>query len=337
MTRMFAHLRIHTEFSVVDGTNRIDEIVKTAASDQQGALAITDLCNLFGTVKFYKECRKQGVKPLIGADVWVEVPGKDASAPSARLLLLVQNHQGYLNLSELLTRAWTKNAIQNQAVIKLAWLQPDGDNLGVGLIALSGAQGGAVGQALLQGDTTRATHSALHFAGLFPHRFYLEVQRAERADDERHVIAAVQLAVNLKLPVVATHPVQFLTYDDYEAHEARVCISEGEILGNARRVRKFTRQQYFKSSAEMAALFADLPVALANAGEIAKRCNLTLELGKPMLPEYPTPEVNGVRMTPDDYFRHASFEGLQERLAHLYPNEAVRDAKRPEWKIWRHG
>ena len=327
MVVMFVHLRLHTEFSVVDGTNRIDEIVDAAVKDQQPALAITDLCNLFGTVKFYKECRKKGVKPLIGADVWVEVPGKGAGAPPARLLLLVQNHRGYLNLSELLTRAWTKNAIQNQAVIKLAWLK----ELGEGLIALSGAQGGAVGQALLQGDTARATDSALHFASLFPHRFYVEVQRADRPDDERHVMAAVQLAARLKLPVVATHPVQFLACDDYEAHEARVCISEGEILGNARRVRKFTRQQYFKSSAEMAALFADLPVALANAVEIAKRCNLTLELGKPMLPEYPTPEVNGVRLSPEDYFRHASFEGLEERLAHLYPNPALRDAKRPEY------
>ena len=312
---------------MVDGTNRIDEIVKAAASDLQPALAITDLCNLFGTVKFYREARSMGVKPLIGADVWVEVPGRQTTAPPARLLLLVQNHRGYLNLSELLTRAWTKNAIQNQAVIKLEWLKELGD----GLIALSGAQGGAVGQALLQGDTVQARSSALFFANLFAQRFYLEVQRAERADDERHVAAAVQLAVQLKLPLVATHPVQFLVCDDYEAHEARVCISEGEILGNARRQRKFTRQQYFKSNAEMAALFADLPVALANSGEVAKRCNLTLELGKPMLPEYPTPEVNGTRMSPDDYFRHASAEGLEQRLAHLYPDAAVRQAKRPEY------
>ncbi|MEO7399417.1 MAG: PHP domain-containing protein, partial [Polaromonas sp.] len=233
---MFVHLRIHTEFSVVDGTNRIDEIVAAAAADKQAALAITDLSNLFGTVKFYKEGRKAGVKPLIGADVWVEVPGKEASAPAARLLLLVQNRQGYLNLSELLTRAWTKNLVRDQAVIKLAWLE----ELNAGLIALSGAQGGAVGQALIQGDSTRAMECALRLAGMFPHRFYLELQRAQRVDDERHVTAAVQLAARLGLPVVATHPVQFLTYEDYEAHEARVCIAEGEILGNARRVRKFT-------------------------------------------------------------------------------------------------
>jgi len=327
MTSMFVHLRLHTEFSVVDGTNRIDEVVAAAAADRQPALAITDLNNLFGTVKFYKEARGAGVKPLIGADIWVQAPGKDAGAPAARLLLLVQSRQGYLNLSEILTRAWTKNVVRDQAVVKLEWLQ----ELGEGLIALSGAQGGAVGQALLQGDSARAAECALYFAGLFPHRFYLELQRAQRPDDERHVAAAVQLAARLKLPVVATHPVQFLTYDDYEAHEARVCISEGEILGNTRRVRRFTREQYFKSTEQMKALFADVPTAVANTLEIAKRCNLTLELGKPMLPDYPTPVVDGVRMPIDEYFRQASFEGLEERLAHLYRDPAVRDQKRPEY------
>ena len=322
---MFVHLRIHTEFSVVDGTNRIDEIVAAAAADQQPALAITDLGNLFGTVKFYREARGAGVKPLIGADIWVEAPGKEAGAPAARLLLLVQNHRGYLNLSELLTRAWTKNVFRDQAIVKLEWLEA----LNEGLIALSGAQGGAVGQALVQGDGTRAMECALRLGGIFPHRFYLELQRAQRPDDERHVSAAVQLAARLKLPVVATHPVQFLTYDDYEAHEARVCIAEGEILGNARRVRKFTREQYFKSAAQMTELFADVPSALANTLEIAKRCSLTLELGKPMLPDYPTPEVDGVRLPIDAYFRHASFEGLEARLAHLYPQEALREQKRP--------
>ena len=324
---MFVHLRLHTEFSVVDGTNRIDEIAAAAALDKQPALAISDLSNLFGTVKFYKAARSAGVKPLIAADVWVQVPGRDSAAPPARLLLVAQNHHGYLNLSELLTRAWTRGVVRDQAIISLQWLAELND----GLIALSGAQRGAVGQALVQGDETRAMKCALHFAAVFPHRFYLELQRADQLDDARHVPAAVQLAARLKLPVVATHPVQFLTYDDYEAHEARVCISEGEILGNARRVRRFTREQYFKSSAQMQALFADIPSAIANTLEIAKRCNLKLELGKAMLPDYPTPEVNGVRMAADDYFRQTSFEGLEERLAHLYPNAEVRDKKRPTY------
>ena len=323
---MFVHLRLHTEFSVVDGTNRIDEIVKAAAKDAQPALAITDLSNLFGTVKFYKEARKRGVKPLIGAEIWLEGLGKDSAALS-RIVVLVQNTQGYLNLSELLARAWTQNADKPQASVKLAWLQ----ELNEGLIALSGAQAGPVGQALVQGDEERAHEVALQLSGLFAHRFYIELQRVGRPDDELHVAAAVQLAARMKLPAVATHPVQFTEPDDFEAHEARVCIAEGEILGNQRRARKFTREQYFKSSAQMQALFADVPSALANTLEIARRCNLTLVLGKPQLPDFPIPEVNGRRMSPEEYFRHVSHEGLNERLLHLYPDAAQRESVRERY------
>jgi len=323
---MFVHLRLHTEFSVVDGTNRIDDVVKAAALDGQPALAITDLNNLFGAIKFYKQARGKGVKPLIGAELVVEGLGADVLATS-RMVLLVQSKQGYLNLSELIARAYTQNVVKAQAVVKLAWLH----ELNAGLIALAGAQAGPVGQALVQGDAPRATEIALQLAGIFPHRFYMEIQRAGRPDDEGHVTAAVQLAARLQLPVVATHPVQFAQEDDYEAHEARVCIADGEILGNVKRVRRFTRDQYFKSSAEMEALFEDVPSALANTLEIAKRCNLTLVLGKPQLPDFPTPEVNGQRMSPEEYFRHASHEGLQERMAHLYPDGAVREKEMPRY------
>ncbi len=326
MQAMFVHLRLHTEFSVVDGTNRIDEIVQAAADDGQPALAISDLGNLFGAVKFYKAARSAGVKPLIGAEIFLEGLGMDSGALS-RVLLLVQNRQGYLNLSELLARAWTQNVVKNQAVVKLAWLT----ELGEGLILLSGAQAGPVGQALVQGDSARASALALQLAALFPHRFYIELQRAGRANDEAHVVAAVQLAASLKLPVVATHPVQFTREDDYEAHEARVCIAEGEILGNQRRARKFTREQYFKTAGQMQALFADVPSSIANTLEIARRCSLTLVLGKPQLPDFPTPQVDGRQLAPDDYFRHASYEGLAQRLAHLYPDAAQRDQQRPRY------
>jgi len=321
---MFVHLRLHTEFSVVDGTNRIDDAVKAAAADGQPALAITDLNNLFGAVKFYKQARGKGVKPVLGCEVMVEGLGHDPAAV-ARIVLLVQSTEGYLNLSELLARAWTQNVGrgQSQAVCKAEWLA----ELGGGLIALSGAQAGPLGAPLLQGNPERAGEIALRLAGLFPHRFYIELQRAGRPDDEPHVIAAVQLAARLSLPVVATHPVQFATRDEYEAHEARVCIAEGEILGNPRRVRRFTPEQYFKSSAEMEALFADVPSALANTVEIARRCSLTLVLGKPRLPDFPTPGG----MPIEEYFRVASFEGLEERLAHLYPDPAKRDAERPRY------
>jgi DNA polymerase-3 subunit alpha len=320
---MFVHLRLHSEFSVVDGTNRIDDAVQVAADDKQPALALTDLNNLFGTIKFYKQARSKGVKPLLGAEIYLESLTQDANHLS-KMILLVQSQQGYLNLCELLSRGWTQNVHKAVGVIKLAWLQ----ELSQGLIALSGAQSGPVGQALVQGDLSRASELALQIASIFPHRFYIELQRAGRTDDEAHVVAAVQLASNLNLPVVATHPVQFTKPDDYEAHEARVCISEGEILGNQRRVRKFTREQYFKSSAQMVELFADIPSAIANTLEIAKRCNVSLVLGKPQLPDYPTP--NGMAI--DEYFRFASHEGLKERLAHLYPDAAKREAERQRYE-----
>ena len=323
---MFAHLRLHSEFSVVDSTCRIDEVVKAAAADSLPALAITDLSNLFGAVKFYKEARGQGVQPLIGAEIFLEGLGAELSATS-RVLLLVQSTQGYLNLSEMLARAWTQNVVKAQAVVKLAWL----NELSEGLILLSGAQAGPVGQALVQGDESRAAEVALQLASIFTHRFYLELQRAGRPEDAVQVAGAVRLAARLNLPVVATHPVQFLQEDDYEAHEARVCISEGEILGNQRRVRKFTSDQYFKTVAQMCALFADVPSALANTLEVAKRCNLTLLLGKPQLPNFPIPAVDGVVMSVEDYFRHVSQEGLEARLRHLYPDEAQRNAQRQRY------
>ncbi|MCB4365895.1 DNA polymerase III subunit alpha [Hydrogenophaga taeniospiralis] len=332
---MFIHLRLHTEFSVVDGTNRIDDVVAAAAADGQPALAITDLSNLFGAVKFYKAARGAGVKPLLGAEVMLqgftdETPGAmpGSHQPAApRVILLVQDKQGYLNLSELLARAWTRNDGRGLAVLQREWLE----ELNGGLLMLSGAQAGPVGQALIQGDANRAADIALQLGSLFTHRFYIELQRAGRVDDERHVTAAVQLAARLHLPVVATHPVQFLEPDDYEAHEARVCISDGEILGNNRRVRRFTREQYFKSAAQMEALFADIPSAVANTLEIAKRCNLSLVLGKPQLPNFPIPPVNGVVMSVEDYFRHVSYEGLEGRLRHLFRDEAKREEQRPRY------
>ncbi|MFM9880104.1 MAG: DNA polymerase III subunit alpha [Burkholderiaceae bacterium] len=327
---MFIHLRLHSEFSVVDATCRVDDVIKAAAADAQPALAITDLSNLFGAIKFYKAARAGGVKPLIGAELFVQGLGLDAQGLS-RLLVLVQNQQGYLNLCELISRAHTQSPSKSHSACSRAWLA----ELGEGLIVLSGAQAGPVGQALAQGqyrDFAAASAAALALAQWFPNRFYIELQRAGRADDEAHVAAAVQLAARLGLPVVATHPVQFTLAGDYEAHEARVCIAEGEILGNPRRARKFTREQYFKSQAQMQALFADVPSALANTVQIAKRCSLTLQLGKPRLPDYPTPLVDGVAMPIDAYFRRASHGGLQQRLAHLYPDAAQREKARPRYE-----
>jgi DNA polymerase-3 subunit alpha len=317
----FVHLRTHTEFSVVDGTLRIDEAAALAGSDRQVALAISDLNNLFGAVKFYTACRNKGVKPIIGVDLLLEPEGGEKQ-PS-RLLLLVQDAQGYHNVCDLLAKAWTTNAQRAQAWVKWEWLA----ELSGGLIALSGGDAGAVGQALLAGDVKRAEAIARRLAELFGDRFYIELQRAGGPLHEAQVRAAVPLAARLGLPVVATHPVQFAARDNFEAHEARVCIAEGETLANPRRVKRFSREQYFKTQAEMEALFADVPSALANTLEIAKRCNLTLVLGKPQLPDFPTP--NGLPI--EEYFRQLSSDGLEQRLQALYPDAAERERERPRY------
>ena len=333
----FVHLRTHTEFSVVDGTLRVDDAVKAAAKDGQPAMAVTDLANLFGGVKFYSAARKKGVKPILGADIWLEPdvagPANEPRAAS-RLLLLVQSKTGYLNLCELLSRAWVTNVQRNQAWVTWQNLE----ELAEGLIALSGAplggtgQGGAIALAAAQGDSERAEALAQRLAAIFPKRFYLELQRAGLPGQEAWVRAAVPLAAKLGLPVVATHPIQFLEPDEFEAHEARVCIAEGETLANPRRVKRFTREQHFKTAAQMAELFADIPSAIANTLEIAKRCNLTLVLGKPQLPNFPTPDLDdGTKMPMETYFRQLSFEGLEQRLELLFPDVAQRDAQRPRY------
>jgi DNA polymerase-3 subunit alpha len=320
----FVHLRTHTEFSVVDGTLRIDEAAAAAAQDGQVALAITDLGNLFGAVKFYRACRAQGVKPLIGADLWME-PDAGSDRPATRLLVLVQNARGYLNLSNLLARAWTGNVHRAQAWVKWDWLAQCHE----GLIALSGAEGGALGQALIEDDTERAQALSQRYREAFGNRFYVEIQRAGLPQQEAYVQAAVAFASQQGLPVAATHPVQFLQEQDFEVHEARVCVAEGETLTNPKRVKRFTPEQHFKTQAQMQDLFADIPAALQNSVLIAQRCNLSLVLGKPQLPDFPTPVLSdGTRMPIAEYFRQASFDGLEQRLQRLFPDGQQRQRER---------
>ena len=280
----FVHLRLHSEYSVSDGIVRLDQAVERAAADGMPALALTDLGNLFGLVKFYRAARGAGVKPVIGADCWLQNPG-DRDKP-LRLLLLCSSGAGYLRLCGLLSRAWLHNQYRSRAEISRAWLEEGSD----GLIALSGAASGDVGQALLAGNAEAAERLARGWAGLFPGRYYIELQRAGLAQGEALLARSVALAGRLGLPVVATHPVQFLGREDFKAHEARVCIAQGYVLADQRRPKLFTAEQYFKRQDEMAQLFADIPQALENSVEIARRCNLEIELGKSRLPAFPTPQ-----------------------------------------------
>ena len=289
----FVHLRMHSEYSVSDGIVRIEEAVARAKADGMPALALTDAANLFGMVRFYRAAREAGVKPLIGADCWVQNDA-DREKPY-RLLLLCASHAGYLRLCELLSRAWLRNQYRGRAELAIDWLDRTD-----GLIAL---------QALHADHGEAAERLAHAWADRFPGRFYIELQRYGQPHAEALVARSVGLASRLGLPVVATHPVQFLDAEDFRAHEARVCIASGHILGDPRRPRRFTAEQYFKRQDEMAALFADIPQALENSMEVARRCNLAITLGKSRLPDFPTPA--GVSV--EEHLRSEAHAGLKRR------------------------
>ena len=322
----FIHLRLHSEYSVTDGIVRIDDAVARAAEFGMPALALTDLANLFGLVKFYNAARGKGIKPVFGCDI--HLANEDDPDRPYRLLLLCRSREGYLQLCEILSRAYLAPRVRGRAEVTRRML----DDVGVsGLLALSGAASGDVGEALAQGNRPQAVARANYWAERFPGAFYLEVQRTQPAGSGGHgaqealVTATVSLAAELGLPLVATHPIQFLERDDFKAHEARVCIAEGYMLGDTRRPRLYTEEQYFKSGEEMAELFADLPSALVNSVEIAKRCSMTITLGKSYLPNFPTPE--GVTL--DEFLVMEAERGLEMRLEQLYPDPEERQKRRP--------
>lgn len=319
----FIHLRLHSEYSITDGIVRIDDAVTRALADQMPALAITDLANVFGAVKFYQAARAKGLKPIVGCDVWVDQPALDGR--SVRVLLLAQNEIGYRHLSEWVTQAYRDHRVQGRPQLNMQWLEKSGTE---GVIALSGAQWGDVGQLLLAGNEPVAQTLAQLWADLFPQRYYLEIQRTGHPDAERCLRRSVALAARLHLPVVATHPIQFLDEGDFKAHEARVCIAEGALLSDKRRPQHFTAKQYFTSQAEMCELFADLPHALTNSVEIAKRCSLTLALGKSHLPQFPVPE----NMSLEAYLSEQAQEGLQRRLQRVFPSEIIREQKQAQYQ-----
>jgi len=321
----FVHLRLHSEYSIADGIVRLKDAVAAAANDNQPALALTDLNNTFGFIKFYKAARAKGVKPILGTDVFITNEA-DRDRPY-RALLLIQNEAGYKNLCELLSRAYLTNSYKDRAEVRFEWFA----EFAGGLLCLSGASTGEVGQCLLTGSEQSmalAGQAAQRYAQVFGDRFYLEVQRVGSSDDERLLRQTVALALQAKLVLVATHPVQFLKPEDYRSHEARVCIAQGDTLANPKRQRLFTEEQYLKSSQEMAELFHDLPVALENTLAIAQRCNFIMNLGTPQLPNFPTPHGESL----EDYLRLTSREGLVKRLAQRYPEAALREERRPGYE-----
>ncbi len=300
----FVHLAVHSEYSLVDSTIRIKALIQRTAELGMPAVAVTDQCNLFGLVKFFRSAEAAGVKPIAGADLWVS--GNDAAGKPDRLLVLCQDRAGYLSLSRLLSRAYLERRGRELPVVERDWLAADNG----GLIALSGSTRGEVGRLLLDGKPKRARAALKFWSEIFGDRFYVDVARTGRPGEERYLEAAIAAAHEIGCPVVATNDVRFLKREDYPAHEARVCIHDGHILNDPKRPRRYSDQQYLRSPAEMAELFRDLPAALENAREIAKRCNLALELGTNFLPEYPLPPD----LTEESHLRAEAEAGLTTRL-----------------------
>ena len=303
MSVTFVHLHLRTEYSLVDSIVRIPPLVAACVAARMPALAVTECGNLFSMVKFYRAASAAGVKPIIGVDL--ALPNDyDPNLP-ARLLLLCQDAEGYARLTRLVSRTYVEGQAKGSPMLDPSWLEGGAP----GLIALSGGLQGEIGQALLAGRRDAACRRLERWLRLFPDRFYLELHRTGRSDEEAGLQGALDLAAEFEVPVVATNPVRFLHRDDFEAHEARVCIQEGRVLADPRRPRHYTEQQYLRGPEEMAALFSDLPEALENSVQIARRCNLEMSFGQEHLPDFPVP----AGATEDECLRAQAQAGLRER------------------------
>ena len=312
--RPFVHLHVHTEYSLVDSTVRIDALMQSCADDGMPAVALTDQNNLFAMVKFYRKALAAGVKPIIGADL--RIANDDDPHRPTRLILLCQNNDGYRNLSRLLTRAFLEGQVRGEPLARREWLTTESC---AGLIALSGGIHGDVGHALANGHDDAAARMLGEWQAIFGNRYYLELIRTSRAGEEEVVRASLKLASDSGVPVVASNDVRFLSRDDFNAHEARVCIHEGRGLADPDRPRDYSDDQYLRTSAEMHELFADIPEALENAFEIARRCNIDLTLGESVLPAFPVPEGQNEA----EFLEALAKRGLDKQLEKIFETEAV--------------
>ncbi|MDB2615557.1 DNA polymerase III subunit alpha [Luminiphilus sp.] len=303
----FVHLRLHTEFSLIDGLVRIPALMGEVAAQGMPAVAVTDATNFYGLIKAYKAAQRAGLKLIVGVDLWVE-DADDRDRPKP-LSLLAMNEQGYQNLTLLISRAWREGQYHGSPRIERDWL----DTHAEGVLALSGGCQGEFGQLLINGHDAEARASLQRWMKTFPDRFYIELHRTGRLGEEDYLHAAVDLAAEMACPVVATNDVRFIGTDEFEAHEARVCIGYGRTLDDPRRPKLYSDQQYLRSPEEMAELFSDLPEALANTVEIARRCSVTIPLGEPSLPDFPVPEGTTI----EDFLSQLSHEGLSRRLEQL--------------------
>jgi len=310
----FVHLHLHSEYSLSDGIIRIEDLIDRSSEYKFPAVALTDLTNLFGLVKFYRIAREKGIKPIVGCEIRLI---KDEGSNGAPFVLLVKNKKGYTNLTKLVSKAYIEGQETGNPLVKIEWLADYSE----GLIALSGGQNGHIGQALLLKNYNLAEKRVDYFKNIYGDDFFIEVQRIGREDEEQYNLLAINLAEELAIPIVATNDVRFLrpidpddeSPSDFEAHEARVCIQKGETLSDSTRKKEYLEEQYFSSGEEMIKKFSDIPEAIENTVLISKKCNLELELGEFYLPDF---EVPG-EITTKDHLRKKAKEGLETRVEEI--------------------
>jgi DNA polymerase-3 subunit alpha len=309
----YVHLHVHSEYSLIDGIIRVDELVDQSASLGYNSVALTDLTNLFGLIEFYRSARNKGIKPIVGSEINV---AKDKDSLSAPLVLLAMNKQGYINLTKLVSKAYVEGQINGEPIVLFSWLEEFSD----GIIALSGGVEGHIGNSILAGNTKLSESRIDFFKKIFQDNFFIEIQRLGKANEKEYNDTALRLASEKQVPVVATNNVRFLNAvdpdvspSDFEAHEARVCIQRGDTLDDPRRPKNFTEQQYFRSKEEMINLFSDLPEALVNTVKISEKCNIDLELGKFYLPDFEVPK----EYSREDFLRKISKDGLLSRITEI--------------------
>ncbi|KTF12596.1 DNA polymerase III subunit alpha [Pseudoalteromonas sp. H103] len=316
----FVHLRVHSDFSMVDGLAKTKPIVAKAQELEMPALAITDQMNFCGLVRFYGATHNAGIKPIVGADFWLRSP--EFPDEPCRITILAKDNDGYKNITLLISEAYQRGHVFHRPVIDREWLV----NHKEGLIILSGAKDGDLGKALLKGNPGVIESVVSFYKQHFSDHYYLELVRTNRPLEEDYLHMAVELAAKEQLPVVATNEVVFLKPENFEAHEIRVAIFDGYTLDDKRRPKRFSQEQYLKTPEQMAELFSDIPEALQNTVEIAKRCNVTVQLGTYFLPDYPTGSLKI-----EDFLVKVSEDGLEERLQFLFPDEEDRKVKRVEY------
>src|ERR1041385_6700874 len=291
----FVHLHVHSSYSLLEGALTISKLAELAKADRQPALALTDSDNMFGALEFSDKLSGSGIQPIVGCALSVDFgdehaprhPGHGAKLP--RLVLLAAREEGYRNLMRLTSQAFLETPSDQAPHVTLAALEAAAE----GLIALTGGPGGPLDLALAAGQADLAAARCARLVSLFGERLYVELQRHGRPEEKQVEPGLLELAYANGIALVATNEPFYARREDFEAHDALICIAEGRLVAEAER-RQLSSEHYFKSRAEMMALFSDLPEALASTVEIAHRCAFRPQTRKPILPRFTAPDGSAV-------------------------------------------